>query len=120
MCLSWPRIIGRLITHRSGQIDRFIARLRAYNETLARPPHETVTTEELVRTATHTFSEAIKDCSLLYFWSGAVAIGVLRKACCDWLGDKDEGLGYRLLTAQGGMADVEAALDLSRLAAFGP
>jgi pyruvate,water dikinase len=116
--LSWPRIIGRLITHRAGQIDRFIARLRAYNETLARLPHETVTTEELVRMATHTFSEAIKDCSLLYFWSGAVAIGVLRKACCDWLGDKDEGLGYRLLTAQGGMADVEAALDLWRLAAL--
>jgi phosphohistidine swiveling domain-containing protein len=116
--LSWPRIIGRLITHRSSQIDKFIARLRAYNETLARLPTETVTTEELARMATRTFSEAIKDCSLLYFWWGTVAIGVLRKACCDWLGDNGGGLGYRLLTAQGGMADVEAAFDLWRLAAL--
>jgi phosphohistidine swiveling domain-containing protein len=116
--LSWPRILGRLITHRARGIDKFIARLRAYNDALARLPNETVTTEELVRMVTHSFSEAIKDCSLLYFWSGAVAIGVLRKACCDWLGDKGEGLGYRLLTAQGGMADVEAAFDLWRLAAL--
>ena len=116
--LSWPRTIGRLITHRAGGIDKFIARLRAYNNAMARLSSETVTTEELARITTHTFSEAIKDCSLLYFWSGAVALGVLRKACCDWLGDKGEGLGYRLLTAQGGMADVEAAFDLWRLAAL--
>jgi phosphohistidine swiveling domain-containing protein len=116
--LSWPGIVRRLIVSRSGRIDKFIARLRAYNDAMARVPHETVTTEELVRTATHTFSEAIKDCTLLYFWSGAVAIAVLRKACCDWLGDNDQGLGYRLLTAQGGMADVEAAFDLWRLAAL--
>ncbi len=116
--LSWPGIIGRLITHRAGQFERFIARFRAYNDAVARLPSETATTEELVRMAKHMFSEAMKDCTLLYFWSGTVAIGVLRKACCDWLGDNDEGLGYRLLTAQGGMADVEAALDLWRLAAL--
>jgi phosphohistidine swiveling domain-containing protein len=116
--LSWPAIVGRLITHRTGGFDKFIAHLRVYNDAVARLSRETETTEELVRMATHTFSEAMRDCTLLYFWSGAVAMGVLRKACCDWLGDNEDSLGYRLLTAQGGMADVEAAFDLWRLAAL--
>ncbi len=114
--LSWPGLIGRLITHRTSRMDRFVAHLRAYNDAVARLPGETGTIEELVRKATHMFSGLAKDFTLLYFWSGAVAMGVLRRACCDWLADNDEGVGYRLLTAQGGMADVEAAFDLWRLA----
>jgi phosphohistidine swiveling domain-containing protein len=116
--VSWPGIVGWLIAHRTSRMDRFIAHLRAYNDAVARLPGETGTTEELVRRATHMLCEAMKDCTLLYFWSGAIAMGVLRKACCDWLGNNGEGLGYRLLTAQGGMADVEAAFDLWRLAAL--
>jgi pyruvate,water dikinase len=58
----------------------------------------------------------MKECDLLSFWPGTVAAGVLQKACRDWLGDTDQGLGYRLLAAQGGIADTEAGLDLWRLA----
>ncbi|OHB67015.1 MAG: hypothetical protein A2Y76_07545 [Planctomycetes bacterium RBG_13_60_9] len=116
--LSWPGIMGRLITHRTSRMDRFVAHLRAYNDAVARLPSQTGTTEELVRKATHIFSGVTNDFTLLYFWSGAVAMGVLWKACRDWLGGNGEGLGYRLLTAQGGMADVEAAFDLWRLAAL--
>jgi len=116
--LSWPSLVCNLIAHRSAKADRFLATFKAHNDAVARFDGATAATEELVRMVTQTLQENMKHCTLLYFWSGTVAAGVLQRACRVWLGDEDQGLGYRLLAAQGGIADTEAGLDLWRLAAL--
>jgi phosphohistidine swiveling domain-containing protein len=114
--LSWPGIIRSLIAHRSGKGDALHARFKARNDAVARVDAGGATTEELTRMVTQTLYENMKGCTLLHLWPGAVAAGVLGKVCRDWLGEKD--LSFRLLTAQGGITDTEAGLDLWRLAAL--
>jgi phosphohistidine swiveling domain-containing protein len=114
---SWPGIVRNLIALRSSKGDAFMANLKAANDLLIRFDSGTATTEELLRMVSQELHGNMKKCDLLSFWPGAVAAGVLHKACRDWLGDTDQGLGYRLLAAQGGIADTEAGLDLWRLAA---
>jgi len=116
--ISWPGIIRNLIAHRPGKAQRFMAALKARNDALAEFDAAAVTTEELTRTLMRSFQESLKDCDLLYFWWDCVAVGALGKACRDWLGDREQGVGYRLQTAQGGITDTEAGLDLWRLAAL--
>ena len=95
-----------------------MANLKAANDLLTRFDSGAATTEELLRMVRQELHGNMKECDLLSFWPGMVAAGVLQKACRDWLGDADQGLGYRLLAAQGGIADTEAGLDLWRLAAL--
>lgn len=116
--LSWPRLILDLIAHRPSRNEAFMARFKARNDAVARFDSDAATTEELTRMVTQTLHENMKDCELLYLWPGSVASMVFQRACQSWLGDRDQALGFRLLTAQGGMADTEAALDLWRLAAL--
>jgi len=116
--LSWPGIIRNLIAHRPGKAERFMADLKARNDALACLDIASATTEELTRTLMRLLQESLKDCDLLYFWWDCVAVGVLGKACRDWLGAEEQGLGFRLQTAQGGITDTEAGLDLWRLAAL--
>ncbi|MCL5281430.1 MAG: PEP-utilizing enzyme [Planctomycetes bacterium] len=113
---SWPGIIRNLIALRSSQGDAFMADLKAVNDLLTRFDGGAATTEELLRMVRQELHASMKKCDLLCFWPGMLAAGVLQKACRDWVGDADPGLGYRLLTAQGGIADTEAGLDLWRLA----
>ncbi len=113
---SWPGIVRSLIAHRSSKGDAFMANLQAANDRLTRFDSGTAPTEELLRMVSQELHGNMKKCDLLSFWPGTVAAGVLHKACRDWLGDTDQGLGYRLLEAQGGIADTEAGLDLWRLA----
>jgi phosphohistidine swiveling domain-containing protein len=113
---SWPGIVRNLIAHRSSKGDAFMADLKAANDLLTRFDSGTATTEELLRMVSQELHGNMKKCDLLSFWPGVVAAGVLQKACRDWLGDTDQRLGYRLLAAQGGIADTEAGLDLWRLA----
>jgi len=116
--LSWPRLIQDLIAHRPSKNDAFMTNFKARNDALARFDSEAATTEELIRMVTQTLYENMKDCELLYMWPGSVASGVFQRACQNWLGGVDPALGYRLLAAQGGIADTEAGLDLWRLAAL--
>ncbi len=113
---SWPGIVRNLIAHRSGRGDAFMANLKAANDLLTRFDSGAATTEELLRMVSQELHGNMKKCDLLSFWPGTVAAGVLQKACRDWLGDTVQGLGYRLLAAQGGIADTEAGLDLWRMA----
>jgi phosphohistidine swiveling domain-containing protein len=113
---SWPGIVRNLIAHRSSKGDAFMASLQAANDLLTRFDSGAATTEELLRMVSQELHENMKKCDLLSFWPGMVAAGVLQKACRDWLGDTDQRLAYRLLAAQGGIADTEAGLDLWRLA----
>jgi phosphohistidine swiveling domain-containing protein len=115
---SWPGIVRNLIAHRSSKGDAFMANLKAANDRLTCFDIDAATPQELMRLMTHNLHEDMKKCDLLGFWPGMVAAGVLQKACRDWLGSSDQSLGYRLLTAQGGIADTEAGLDLWRLAAL--
>jgi phosphohistidine swiveling domain-containing protein len=116
--LSWPRLIWDLIAHRSSKGDAFLADFQARNDAVARFDSTAATTEELTRLGTQTLHENMMGAALLYMWPGAVAAGVCGKVCRNWLGDNDQSLGYRLLAAQGGIADTEAGLDLWRLAAL--
>lgn len=113
---SWPGIVRNLVAHRSSKGDAFMVNLKAANDLLTRFDSGAVPTEELLRMVRQELHGNMKECDLLSFWPGTVAAGVLQKACRDWLGDTDQGLGYRLLAAQGGIADTEAGLDLWRLA----
>ncbi len=116
--LSWPGIIHGLITHRPSRAERFMADLKARNNALRNFDIAAATKEELTRVLMESFQESLKDCDLLYFWWECMAAGMLTKACRDWLGGAERGLGYRLQTAQGGINDTEAGLDLWRLAAL--
>ncbi len=114
--LSWPGLIRTLVAHRSGKGDAVQARLKAHNDAVTRFDAAGATTEGLTRMVTQTLYENMKDCTPLPLLPGVVALGVLGKVCRDWLGEKD--LSFRLLTAQGGISDTEAGLDLWRLAAL--
>jgi phosphohistidine swiveling domain-containing protein len=116
--LSWPAILRSLIAHRPSRAERFMADLKARNNALTDFDVAAATTEELARTLMRSLQESLKDCDLLYFWWDCVAVGVFGKACRDWLDGGERGLGYRLQTAQGGINDTEAGLDLWRLAAL--
>jgi len=116
--LSWPGIVCDLIAHRSGKAEEFMAGFKARNDAVVRFDINTATTEELTRMVTQTLHENLKDCTVLYFWLGSVGAIVFSGVCRHWLGNESQGLGYRLLAAQGGIADTEAGLDLWRLAAL--
>ncbi len=116
--LSWPAILRNLIAHRPSKADGFMVGLKTRNDVLARFDVAAATTEELTRTLMQSLQESLRSCDLIYFWWDGVAAGVFSKVCRDWLGDGEQGLGYRLQKAQGGIADTEAALDLWRLAAL--
>jgi pyruvate,water dikinase len=114
--LSWPGIFRNLLAHRPGRAERFMNDLKARIDALANFDLAAATTEELIRTLRESLQEMLKNCDLLYFWWDCLAVGILIKACRDWFGAEEPGLSYRLQTAQGGITDTEAGLDLWRLA----
>ncbi len=114
--LSWPGLVRDLITHRASKADAFVADFKIGNDALVRFDSAAATTAELTRMVTQMLYERMDACELLYLWSGGVASGVLQKICRNWLRDVDPAVGFRLLAAQGGLADTEAGLDLWRLA----
>ncbi|MCU0916013.1 MAG: PEP-utilizing enzyme [Planctomycetes bacterium] len=116
--LSWPGLIRSLIAHRPSKNEAFKAAFKTRNDAVARFDSTAATTAELTRMVTQTLHENMKDCELLYLWPGSVASFIFQRACRNWLRDADQAVGFRLLTAQGGMADTEAAHDLWRLAAL--
>lgn len=114
--LSWPGLVRDLITHRAGKADRFMADFQTRTDALVRFDSAGATTAELTHMVTRVLYEHMAACELLYLWSGGVASGVLQKICRTWLREVDPAVGFRLLAAQGGLADTEAGLDLWRLA----
>ncbi len=114
--LSWPGLIRGLITHRASKADEFMTEFKTRIDAVARFDSAGATTEELTRMVTQVLYENMKACVLLYLWTGSVASGVLQKICRNWLREVDPAVGFRLLAAQGGLADTEAGLDLWRLA----
>jgi pyruvate,water dikinase len=116
--LSWPGIVRNLIAHRPSKAERFMAELRAFSDSMADFDATGATAEELARRLMQLLQESLKGFDLIFFWWDALAAGVFGKACRDWLGGEEQGLGYRLQAAQGGIADTEAGLDLWRLAAL--
>ncbi len=116
--LSWPGLVHALITHRASKADAFVAAFKIGNDALACVDSARATTEELTHIVTQMLYEHMDACDILYLWSGGVASGVLQKISRNWLHDVDPAVGFRLLAAQGGLADTEAGLDLWRLAAL--
>ena len=114
--LSWPRIAYDLLTHSPRRGDKARARIRARNDKLRALDLEAMETADLVRTLRTSLWENTHDGDLLYLVTSAPALLLFERACRRWLGEQDLTLGYRLLAAQGGMADTEAGLDLWRLA----
>jgi phosphohistidine swiveling domain-containing protein len=116
--LSWPGLIRDLIAHRASKADEFMAHFKTRNVALAHVDYGAASTAELTCMATQTLCENVKALELLYLWSGSVASGVFQKVCRNWLRAVDPALEYRLLAAQGDMADTAAGFDLWRLAAL--
>jgi len=114
--LSWPRIAYELLTHSPRRGDEARARIRARNDKLRTLDLDAMETTDLVRTLRTSLWENTRDADLLYLVTSAPALLLFERACRRWLGEQDLTLGYRLLAAQGGMADTEAGLDLWRLA----
>jgi len=113
---SWPRIIYDLLTHSPRRGDKARARIKARNDKLRALNLEAMDTADLAETMRTSLWRNIDDVDLLYLATSAPAILLFEWACRHWLGEPDLALGYRLLAAQGGMADTEAGLDLWRLA----
>jgi rifampicin phosphotransferase len=116
--LSWPGIVRTLIAHRPSRAEAFKAAMHAQSDALSRVDVTSMPTEELVGVVGRILRKSLNGMDLLYLGPGVVALGVLQKACRDWLGDEDRILTYRLFAAQGGIADTQAGLDLWRLAAL--
>jgi phosphohistidine swiveling domain-containing protein len=114
--LSWPRIAYDLLTHSPRRGDKARARIRARNDELRALDLEAMDTADLAKALRTSLWRNIGDVDLLYLVTSAPAMLVFERACKNWLGEQDLALGYRLLAAQGGMADTEAGLDLWRLA----
>jgi len=114
--LSWPRMIRDLIANRTARADVFLARFKGRNDQLERLDINAAETDELARLVGETLRENLAHGDLLFLLPGVLAIGLFQRVCQRWLGDKDLTLAYRLLAAQGGIADTEAGLDLWRLA----
>jgi pyruvate,water dikinase len=114
--LSWPRILYDLLTHSAKRGDRARERLKARNDAFCGLDLEDMDTANLAKAFRRSLWDNLSDMDLLYLATSVPALLVFEKACKDWLGDPDLNLGYRLLAAQGGMADTEAGLDLWRMA----
>jgi phosphohistidine swiveling domain-containing protein len=114
--LSWPRIAYALLTHSPTRGDRARARMHAYSEALRRLDFSSMSTAELAPTIFTSLQQFVYDANLLYLATSVPAILLFERACRRWLGDQDPHLAYRLMAAQGGMADTEAGLDMWRLA----
>jgi len=113
---SWPRIVYDLLTHLPKRGQKARTRLRVRNDALLGLDLEAMDTADLSKTFRESLWNNTADLDMLYLVTSAPGILVFEKACRDWLGDPDLNLGYRLLAAQGGMADTEAGLDLWRIA----
>ena len=114
--LSWPRIVRDLYTYRTRQNDRLMVRMRQRNDQFDCLDIGALGTDALALMIGETLCDNIKDLDLLILLPGALAIGLFQRVCQRWLADEDLILGYRLLAAQGGIADTEAGLDMWRLA----
>ncbi len=114
--LSWPRIVYDLATHSAKRGDRARERLTARNDALLALDLEAMDLASLAKTFRQSLWDNLSDMDLLYLATSVPALLAFEKACRDWLADPSMNLGYRLLAAQGGMADAEAGLDLWRLA----
>ena len=114
--LSLPRIIYSLLSHSPKRGDRARAESRNATTSSSRSDLTATSTADLARILTASLWQNVGDLDLLYLITSAPALLLFDVACRRWLGDQDFTLGYRLLAAQGGMADTEAGLDLWRLA----
>ncbi|MHC4517732.1 MAG: PEP/pyruvate-binding domain-containing protein, partial [Planctomycetota bacterium] len=116
--LSWPRNLCEIYANRTSKGDALMARFKARNDELDRLDIDAASTDELARMVGESLRDNLKDINLLFLLPGGVAIALFQKACQRWLGDEDMTSAYRLMAAQGGIADTQAGLDLWRLAAL--
>ena len=114
--LSWPGILRTLIAHRPSRGEAYMRGIHERADMISQTDVANMPTKDLARFGRRILDESFADLDLLYLGAGFVGLGVLQKICRDWLGD--EGLAYRLLAGQGGLADTEAGHDLWRLAAL--
>lgn len=114
--LSWPCIIYDFISHRPKKGNDFLVKFRARADKLLDLDVESMSTDELARKVARFPQENWRDAGLLYLVTGAPALLLFRKICRDWLDDKDLTMANQLFSALGGMADIEASLQLWRLA----
>lgn len=116
--LSWPRNLYEIYANRTSKGDAYMARFKARNDELDRLDIDAAGTDELARMVGETLRDNLKDINLLFLLPGGLAIALFQKVFQHWLGDEDLTSAYRLMAAQGGIADTEAGLDLWRLAAL--
>ncbi|MGE5296061.1 MAG: PEP-utilizing enzyme, partial [Solirubrobacterales bacterium] len=114
--LSMPGIVYSLLSHSPKRGDRARARIKARNDKLREIDLRATDTAELAGILTTSLWQNAGDLDLLYLTTSAPALLLFDFACRHWLNDPDFTLSYRLLAAQGGMADTEAGLELWRLA----
>jgi phosphohistidine swiveling domain-containing protein len=114
--LSWPRLAYALLTHSPARGDQARARLHVCSEALRRLDLDRTNTADLAATILMGLRGILHDANLFYLATGAPALLVFERACRCWLRDQGPQLAYRLMAAQGGMADTEAGLDMWRLA----
>ncbi len=113
--LSWPGIICSLLRYSPAKGERARARVRIGTDELRRLYLENMSNAELANTVCTNLTK-LADIDLMYLFTSAPKMMVFDRACRKWLGDQEFHLGYRLMAAQGGMADTEAGLDMWRLA----
>ncbi len=114
--LSLPRTICSLLSHSPARGDRARARMRVHSNELRRLDLKSMSTAELGETIRRSLRQLAAEADLRYLVTSAPALLIFGRACRRWLRDPDLHLAYRLMAAQGGLADTEAGLDMWRLA----
>jgi pyruvate,water dikinase len=114
--LSWPRNLYEIWSYRTSQGDALMARFKARNDELDRLDVDAVSTDELARMVADSLRDNLREMNLLFLLPGGLAIALFQRVCQRWLGDEELTSAYKLMAAQGGIADTQAGLDLWRLA----
>lgn len=116
--LSWPRNLVVLLNHSPRRGEAWLVRFKAQTDALVRVDVEAQFTPELVRCCVDIVRSPFEEVDLLYLGTQAVALPLLQKAICDWLGNPDPSRAFRLFSALGGLPTAEAGLALWQLAAL--
>ncbi len=111
-----PGNLWALYRHRPSQAARFLKRFRDINGTLRSLDVGAMETSDLVKTYCQSITDCMPQWNLLYLVGRTWVLPLLDTISRDWLGETDNTLISRLFTAQGGMADTEAGLELWQLA----
>jgi pyruvate,water dikinase len=111
-----PYIIYKFFSHRQKKAESFLNKMISKYKQLQNLDIQTMSEEELITLLMTIISICLETFDILYVIPLLFALPPFYWLCARWLDDTDSTIANRLLAGLGNMDDVEAGLDLWRLA----